>query len=110
MLQAEPGAVVCRTAPSFLRFGSLELPSSRGDIELFTALVEYTIKNWYPDVNAVESTSQRHEAFVTAVASRTASLVAQWQSFGFTHGVMNTDNMSLLGLTMDYGPYGFMEM
>ncbi|HYD10612.1 MAG TPA: YdiU family protein, partial [Acidimicrobiales bacterium] len=101
--EVEPGAVVCRVAPSFVRFGTFQLPASRGDIELLRSLVEFTIRNDYP----------HHEGDVagwfTEVCERTAALVVDWMRVGFVHGVLNTDNMSILGLTIDYGPYGWLE-
>lgn len=98
----EPGAVVCRVAPSFLRFGSFQLPASRGDVELLQRLTDFTIATEFPHL----STPQ--ELFVEVV-ERTAALVVEWMRVGFVHGVLNTDNMSILGLTIDYGPYGWLE-
>ncbi len=98
----EPGAVVCRVAPSFLRFGSFQLPASRGDIALLQQLTDFTIATEFPHL------SRPHEMFVE-VAERTAALVVDWMRVGFVHGVLNTDNMSILGLTIDYGPYGWLE-
>lgn len=99
----EPGAVVCRVAPSFLRFGSYEIHTARDDHATLRALVDYTIERFYP----------HHAGDVAGlfaeVAHRTAWLVAEWMRVGFVHGVMNTDNMSILGLTIDYGPYGWIE-
>jgi uncharacterized protein YdiU (UPF0061 family) len=110
--RAEPGAVVCRVAPSFIRFGSFELPASRGDLELLTRLVDFTIARDFPDLAAGQadaSPAQRRAAWFAEVASRTARLAAQWMRVGFVHGVLNTDNMSILGLTIDYGPYGWID-
>ena len=97
----EPGAVVCRVAPSFLRFGSYELPASRDDKATLQALVDFTLAKFYPGLTVAE--------MFTEVAQRTAWLLAEWMRVGFVHGVMNTDNMSILGLTIDYGPYGWLE-
>ena len=97
----EPGAVVCRVAPSFLRFGSFELPTSRDDTATLQALVEFTISKFYPGMSVTEMFAE--------VAARTAWMVCEWMRVGFVHGVMNTDNMSILGLTIDYGPYGWLE-
>lgn len=105
--QGEPGAVVCRVAPSFLRFGSFELPASRGDIALLTQLVAFCIDRDYPEL--ADAGAQRHARWFEQVCTRTAVMVAHWMRVGFVHGVMNTDNMSILGLTIDYGPYGWVE-
>jgi serine/tyrosine/threonine adenylyltransferase len=154
----EPGAIVCRVAPSFLRFGSYQIHAVRGkeDLEIVRHLADYTIHNHYPhlenmkksetlsfesalgDSPAIDLTSNKYAGkslygfilhfvhyvwktltfstcnlFVTAwaveVAERTAYLIARWQGVGFTHGVLNTDNMSVLGLTIDYGPFGFLD-
>lgn len=103
----EPGAIVCRVAPSFLRFGSFELPASRGDLALLQRLLDYTIKYFFPDFTG--NTSKSLAGFFREVCLRTARLMVEWMRVGFVHGVMNTDNMSILGLTMDYGPYGWVE-
>ncbi|XP_050223854.1 uncharacterized protein LOC126673669 [Mercurialis annua] len=125
----EPGAIVCRVAQSFLRFGSLQLHASRGeeDVEIVRALADYAIRHHFPhienmtkseslsfsmgaeDDSVVDLTSNKYAAWTVEVAERTASLVASWQGVGFTHGVLNTDNMSILGLTIDYGPFGFLD-
>jgi len=97
----EPGAVVCRVAPSFLRFGSYEIHASRDDHATLRALVDFTLATWFPGMTAGEMFAE--------VAHRTAWLLAEWMRVGFVHGVMNTDNMSILGLTIDYGPYGWLE-
>ncbi|KAI3822903.1 hypothetical protein L1987_10504 [Smallanthus sonchifolius] len=125
----EPGAVVCRVAQSFLRFGSFQIHASRGeeDLEIVKTLADYTIKYHFPHIenmsnndglsfstgqendSVVDLTSNKYAAWAVEVAERTASLIASWQGVGFTHGVMNTDNMSVLGLTIDYGPFGFLD-
>ena len=97
----EPGAVVCRVAPSFLRFGSYEIHASRDDHATLRRLVDFTIARWFQGMSVGE--------FFAEVAHRTAWLMAEWMRVGFVHGVMNTDNMSILGLTIDYGPYGWLE-
>ncbi|MBW3650569.1 MAG: YdiU family protein [Actinobacteria bacterium] len=107
----EPGAVVCRVAPSFTRFGNFQLPAARGDLELLRQLVEFTIRADFPDL-AAESLGTFDEAVAAMfqdVCRRTAALVVEWMRVGFVHGVLNTDNMSILGLTIDYGPYGWLE-
>ena len=105
--EPEPGAIVCRVAPSFLRFGHFELPASRGDIELLRQLVDFSIQRDYPDLPG--EGEARYAAWFREIAERTARLMAEWMRVGFVHGVMNTDNMSALGLTIDYGPYGWID-
>jgi len=104
----EPGAIVCRVAPSFLRFGSYELPSSRNDVGLLRQLVDFTVRTHFPAIDALPE-AERHGAFFAEVCERTARMVAHWMRVGFVHGVMNTDNLSILGLTIDYGPYGWVD-
>lgn len=100
----EPGAVVCRVAPSFTRFGTFELPATRGDQELLARLVATTIELDFPHRDPADVAGWFRE-----VCERTAELVVHWMRVGFVHGVLNTDNMSILGLTIDYGPYGWLE-
>ncbi|MFN3631149.1 MAG: protein adenylyltransferase SelO family protein, partial [Casimicrobiaceae bacterium] len=107
--ELEPGAIVCRVAPSFLRFGHFELLASRGERELLSRLVDYVIEGWYPEVHEAAPGAARIAAWFGEVCARTARLVAEWMRVGFVHGVMNTDNMSILGLTIDYGPYGWID-
>ena len=102
----ETAAVVTRIAPSFVRFGSFEFWYRRRDAQAVRTLADFVIDHYFPEAGAGEA---RYPAFLAAVVQRTARLMAQWQSVGFMHGVMNTDNMSILGLTLDYGPFGFME-
>ncbi|MBV6841194.1 YdiU family protein [Xanthomonas euvesicatoria] len=105
--QREPGAIVCRVAPSFIRFGNFELPSARGDIALLKQWVDFTIARDFP---ALAGASEALYAdWFAQVCERTAVMVAHWMRVGFVHGVMNTDNMSILGLTIDYGPYGWVD-
>lgn len=104
---AEPGAVVCRVAPSFTRFGHFELPAARGDHALLQRLVDFTIARDFPDLSA--GPERGLAAWFREVCERTALLMAHWLRVGFVHGVMNTDNMSILGLTIDYGPYGWID-
>lgn len=105
--EAEPGAVVCRVAPSFLRFGSFELPASRGDVALLRQLVDLCIARDFPEL--ADAGEQQYAAWFAQVCERTAVLIAHWMRVGFVHGVMNTDNLSILGLTIDYGPYGWVD-
>ena len=118
MLVDEPAAVLCRMAPSFLRFGSLELCAALGEHELLRQLVGDVAAQHYGIAGGGGgggggSGGEGWDATVLAlyrgVVERSAALVAQWQALGFVHGVLNTDNLSLLGLTIDYGPFAFME-
>ncbi|HWU87522.1 MAG TPA: YdiU family protein, partial [Kofleriaceae bacterium] len=103
----EPGAIVCRVAPSFLRFGNYELFAARDDHDTLRKLVRFTLERFYPA--HIHGEALDVAGFFDEVARRTAWLVAEWMRVGFVHGVMNTDNMSILGLTIDYGPYGWIE-
>ncbi len=103
----EKGAVVCRVAPSFLRFGSYQIFMARKDKDTLRTLVDYTMKHFYPHIVGRETDDYLH--FFQEVVDRTLDMVIHWQRVGFVHGVMNTDNMSILGLTIDYGPYGWLE-
>jgi serine/tyrosine/threonine adenylyltransferase len=103
---AETGALVVRMAPSHVRFGSFEVFAHRGQTEEVKILADYVIEQHFPHLRTADD---RYVAFLREVVERTARLVAKWQAVGFAHGVLNTDNMSILGLTLDYGPYGFME-
>jgi uncharacterized protein YdiU (UPF0061 family) len=105
--KAEPGAVVCRVAPSFTRFGSFQIFAARGDIPLLKKLADYTIRTDFPHLG--EPSPAVYQTWFEEVCRRTAEMIVHWQRVGFVHGVMNTDNMSILGLTIDYGPYGWLE-
>jgi uncharacterized protein YdiU (UPF0061 family) len=107
----EPGAIVCRVAPSFIRFGNFELPAARGDAPLLKQLVDFTIRRDFPEILDQHPSDElaRYAAWFHEVCARTARMVAHWMRVGFVHGVMNTDNMSILGLTIDYGPYGWID-
>ncbi len=103
----ETAAVVTRIAPSFLRFGHFEhFTHTARDLRALRQLADATLARFYPEL---QGHAQPYAALLEAVARRTASLLAQWQAVGFCHGVMNTDNMSMLGLTIDYGPFGFLD-
>uniref|UniRef100_A0A668RGL5 Selenoprotein O n=1 Tax=Oreochromis aureus TaxID=47969 RepID=A0A668RGL5_OREAU len=114
-------SVVLRIAPTFIRFGSFEIfkPAdeftgrqgpSYGRDEIRGQMIDYVIEMFYPEIQQnYPDRVERNVAFFREVVLRTARLVAQWQCVGFCHGVLNTDNMSILGLTLDYGPYGFMD-
>ena len=103
----EDGAVVCRVAPSFIRFGNFQLFAARKDIKNLKTLADYTIQYFYPEITT--SGKEKYLQFYQEVVNRTVEMVLHWQRVGFVHGVMNTDNMSILGLTIDYGPYGWLE-
>jgi len=105
--RAEPGAIVCRAAPSFIRFGSFELPAARGDTELLRQWADFTIRRDFPYLGG--QGERLYGDWFGEVCARTAQLIAGWMRVGFVHGVMNTDNMSILGLTLDYGPYGWID-
>ncbi len=114
----EPGAVVCRVAPSFIRFGHFELPASRGESDVLRSLVEHTIRRHFPHLMPTEPSGLNSDdplqsevlvAWFREVMERTTDLMVDWMRVGFVHGVMNTDNLSILGLTIDYGPYGWLE-
>jgi uncharacterized protein YdiU (UPF0061 family) len=102
----ETAALVTRLAPSFVRFGSFEVFYYRNQIEPIKHLADYVIERYYPEL---KNLADPYPEFLRQVALRTAELMAQWQAVGFSHGVMNTDNMSILGLTLDYGPFGFLD-
>ncbi|MCX7071339.1 MAG: YdiU family protein [Gammaproteobacteria bacterium] len=102
----ETAAVVCRVAPSFLRFGHFEFWYYRREHERLQPLADHLIAGHFPEF---DGDPDRHAKWLTEVVERTARLMAQWQAVGFCHGVMNTDNFSALGLTLDYGPFGFLD-
>ncbi len=102
----ETGAMITRLAPSHVRFGSFEVFYYREQYDHIRTLADYIIAQHYPEL---AETEDRYLRLLQTVVERSARLLAQWQAVGFAHGVMNTDNMSILGLTLDYGPYGFME-
>lgn len=102
----ETAALVTRLAPSFVRFGSFEVFYYRNQVESIRHLADYVIARYYPELAML---AEPYPEFLRQVCLRTADLMAQWQAVGFSHGVMNTDNMSILGLTLDYGPFGFLD-
>ncbi|MFT5720686.1 MAG: hypothetical protein ACI9W6_000986 [Motiliproteus sp.] len=103
----EPGAVVCRVAPSFTRFGNFQLLAARGQTELLRQLADYCIRTDFPHLG--EPCPEVYRLWFEEICRTTADMVLHWMRVGFVHGVMNTDNMSILGLTIDYGPYGWLE-
>jgi serine/tyrosine/threonine adenylyltransferase len=104
--EMETASVVTRVAPSFIRFGHFEHFANAGDASDLKQLADFVIAHHYPHC---QQSAEPYVALLEAVALRTADLLAHWQAVGFCHGVMNTDNMSILGLTIDYGPYGFLD-
>ena len=105
--ELEPGAIVCRVAPSFVRFGSFQIHAARGEVERLRELADFTIKEHYSHLG--KPSKQVYERWFEEVAERTINLVVHWMRVGFVHGVLNTDNMSILGQTIDYGPYGWID-
>ena len=103
----EKGAIVARTSPSFLRFGNFEIFSARKDVKNLKGLVDYTLKHHFSHIGAPSKES--YIEFFKEVSVLTLEMIIHWQRVGFVHGVMNTDNMSILGLTIDFGPYGWLE-
>ncbi|MBA4141993.1 MAG: YdiU family protein [Nitrosospira sp.] len=119
--QPETGAIVCRVAPSFVRFGNFEILTAHGELETLRRLADYVISQHFPEFSP-PSTAASHISSAPSITDkstyarwfeeicrRTGTLMAHWMRAGFVHGVMNTDNMSILGLTIDYGPYGWLE-
>lgn len=114
----EPCAIVCRVAPSFFRFGSFEIfvngstnkgPSVGQENKLLPLMLDYIISYFYPEIPTSLTKLSQYSIFFDTLVKASAQLVVRWQLVGFCHGVLNTDNMSILGLTIDYGPFGFME-
>lgn len=103
----EKGAIVSRVSPSFLRFGNYEIFAARGDHKNLKKLVDYTIKQHFSHLG--KPSKESYIQLFNEVMERTLDMIIHWQRVGFVHGVMNTDNMSILGLTIDYGPYGWLE-
>jgi len=107
----EPGAVVCRMSPSFIRFGNFQIFASRNDTETLKALTDFTIEHHFSHLTSEFEAGSPDiiAAFFDEVCQLTVKMVVEWMRVGFVHGVMNTDNMSILGLTIDYGPYGWLD-
>src|SRR5439155_1686219 len=99
--RAEPGAIACRVAPSFMRFGNFQILAANNELEALKRLADYVIRYHYP--------GHSYASWYQELCRRTAALMVDWMCLGFVHGVMNTDNLSILGLTIDYGPYGWLE-
>ena len=120
--EMEKCAVVLRVAPTFFRFGSFEIflpqdsltkragPSHGLKDRMIQPMIDYLVQNFYPSIaESIPSKETQVQVMFEELVKSTAKMVALWQCFGFCHGVLNTDNMSMLGLTIDYGPYGFLE-
>ena len=106
----EPGAVVCRVSSSFVRFGHFQMLAARHETELLETFTNFVIEREFPAIAAThQDPIERYLAWFEEVCQRTATLMVQWMRVGFVHGVMNTDNLSILGETIDYGPYGWLE-
>ena len=106
----EPGAVVCRVSSSFVRFGHFQMLAARQETELLETFTNFVIEREFPAIaTAHQDPIERYLAWFAQVCQRTATLMVQWMRVGFVHGVMNTDNLSILGETIDYGPYGWLE-
>lgn len=103
----EKGAILSRLSPSFLRFGSFELFAAQRDFKNLKTLMDFSVHQYYPHLGKPSKTT--YISFFAEIAKRTLEMIIHWQRVGFVHGVMNTDNMSILGLTIDYGPYGWLE-
>jgi len=102
----ETAATLLRLSPSHVRFGTFEYFAARGEVSRLRELADYAIGRHFPEVAGTE---RRYAAFLGEVVRKTAHLIAQWMAVGFCHGVLNTDNMSVLGITLDYGPFGFLD-
>ncbi|PIK13650.1 protein adenylyltransferase SelO [Halobacteriovorax sp. JY17] len=103
----ENGAIVARVAPSFLRFGNFQILFARGESENLQGLLDWTVERFYPEIKSTGD--DRVVEFFREVSKRTSFMISEWMRVGFVHGVMNTDNMSVLGLTIDYGPFSFLD-
>lgn len=110
----EPGAIVCRVAPSFTRFGHFQLCAMKGELALLQQLIDFTIAQDFPDLfgrhaAGILSRDELYCSWFSEVCQLTLGMLLGWMRTGFVHGVLNTDNMSILGLTIDYGPYGWLD-
>lgn len=105
--QYENGAVIIRTAESFVRFGHFELLSARKEFDVLQNLADFTIENYFPEID--KDKPEKYALWFQNISEKTADLMVEWFRVGFVHGVMNTDNMSILGLTIDYGPFSFLD-
>ena len=103
----EQGAVIIRTSETFLRFGHFELLAARNELDTLQKLVDFTIENYFPEID--KNSTEKYLEFFKIVGEKTADMIVEWIRVGFTHGVMNTDNMSIIGNTIDYGPFSFLD-
>ncbi len=103
----EKGAIVARVAPTFIRFGSFQILAARKEVKNLKKLTDYTIENFFPHLG--KPSKESYLKLLKEVVAKSFEMVVHWERVGFVHGVMNTDNMSILGLTIDYGPYGWLE-
>jgi len=113
-VKEEPGAIVCRVAPAFTRFGHFQLCAMKGEFDLLKQLLDFTIAHDFPKLHAHHCSGEidktaLYGAWFAEVCQRTLTMLLGWMRTGFVHGVLNTDNMSILGLTIDYGPYGWLD-
>ncbi len=108
-VETEQGAILCRAAESFVRFGSFEIHAAHREDDQLKQLADYVITRHYPHLVSGKPSIDTYQQWFNELLERTAHLVAHWQRVGFVHAVMNTDNMSILGQTIDYGPYGWLE-
>ncbi|MDR2230361.1 MAG: YdiU family protein [Flavobacteriaceae bacterium] len=106
--EAENGAVIIRTAESFIRFGHFELLAARKETDTLKQLMDWVIERYFPEIKE-ETDTEKYLRWFREVAQRTADTIIDWFRVGFVHGVMNTDNMSILGLTIDYGPFSMLD-
>ena len=109
--EQEPGAIVCRVAPSLVRFGNFEILAAHKELDVLQRLADYVIRTHFPELLPADGTPSKdtYARWFAEICRRTARMISEWMRVGFVHGVMNTDNMSILGLTIDYGPYGWLE-
>ena len=105
---AEPGAIVCRVSPCFIRFGHFQILTARNELKLLKNLADFTIRTQFEHLINLEEKA-RYSAWFEEVCQKTAQMIVHWMRVGFVHGVMNTDNMSIIGETIDYGPYGWLD-
>ncbi len=106
-ISQEKTALLCRVTQSFVRFGNFEIFAARKELDNLRQLTDYTLKNYFPEID-IKSADKNYELF-DSICTLTLDMIIHWQRVGFVHGVMNTDNMSILGLTIDYGPFGFLD-
>ena len=104
----EPGAIVCRVSPCFIRFGHFQILTARNEIKLLKNLADFTINTQFKKLVPLEGKA-RYSAWFDEICQKTAHMIVHWMRVGFVHGVMNTDNMSIIGETIDYGPYGWLD-